>query len=684
MATEAKPHPITMIENVQLEAFEKAVYTRDHEHAGHLLLVALRRLKAGADFIGYVPDPRVKTVLYTRFCAAVVALIADPKFMLSQEGFDHLASEHAVTDLLFRASAFETSDHLLPQIAANPTEPTAKLRLTDGAGVLKFLLTYSLRSGFALNFEETFRRSPQVTFALWAGMISPLLTTAVQAQDRREALLGMHGLFAAVKPSDAILPTLSDSYMYTSYGLRRDKHDAKATMHRLFAQMFVDRGIKLPTEQDLADRRATTIASGDKPTILICIEWFTSLHAMYRCYAPIIRQLRTRFRLVGMSREMDIDEIGKAEFDEWHQVPAQLSIEDLVAKVTCIAPDIIYHPSIGMAMWWVVLASVRLAPIQLMTLGHPASSRSPCMDYVLCDEGAIGDPALFTEKIVEYPNGSARFIMRPDAEFPEALREDAPETVHIAVPAMLCKLNATFLRTLSEIKAQAGRQVEFHFFVNMLGINLHQAAREIRDWLPNDGDRIVAKIYERTAYNQYLNHLRQCHLHLCTFPFGGTNSNIDSMILGIPLVALLGDEPHERFDAMMIRRAGLPESLVAKSRDDYVAEAVRLIGDDGARNALRDHLLGFDLQGEFFGEPPEDRRTAFVDTMTRIYVTHGGSADGSGTEGAAPGSEGPNGGGRGRAGEHDALVPFAGQVDRTGRHAEGLGGPGRLPAEARS
>lgn len=388
-------------------------------------------------------------------------------------------------------------------------------------------------------------------------------------------------------------------------------------MHRLLAQMLRDRGVALPGPEDLAARSASTRLSGVKPTMLICIEWFTSLHAMYRCYAPIIRQLRTKFRLVAMSRAMDIDAIGKAEFDEWHEVAAQdLVLDGLVQQIGRIAPDVIYYPSLGMAMWWVVLASVRLAPLQVMTLGHPASSHSPAMDVVLCDEGAIGDPALFTERIVEYPNGCARYLMRPDATFPEPLNEDAPETVHIAIPAMLCKLNAPFMATLRDIQAQAGRAVQFHFFVNMLGLNLHQAAREIRDWLPG------SHIYERTHYNDYLQKLRQCHLHLCTFPFGGTNSNIDSMLLGIPLVALLGDEPHERFDAMMIRRAGLPETLVARTREDYIAEAVRLIGDDAARNALRDHLRAFDLDAEFFGEPPEGQRMAFVDAMWGVYEGH--------------------------------------------------------------
>lgn len=636
MDTDLKPaekpvHPMTMIPNVSLEELERVIYSRDHERAGHVLLAALRKLKAGAEFIGYVPDPRLKRVLYTRFCAAMVALLADPAFEISQDGFDFLASEHAITDLVFRASAFQTSDHLLPQVAKNPdVSDPAKLDLGNGAALAKFLMTYSLRSGYSLNFEETFKRSPQIMFSLWAGMISPLLTTAVQASERREALLGMHGLFEDVRVSDAILPTLSDAYMYTSYGLRRDKHKAKGMIHRVLARTLLERGVPAPSAANLQQRRIAA-ALGGKPKLLVCLEWFSSLHAMYRCYAPILRQLSAHFHLVGMSNSGTIDEQGKAEFHEWHEVPGEdLNLAALVERINAIAPDMIWYPALGMAMWCVAIASLRLAPVQVMTLGHPASSHSPAMDYVLCDEGAIGDPALFTEKIVEYPNGSARYIMRPDAEFPPHLEgEDVPDVVRIAVPAMLCKLNVPFLSALREISQKASkafdgaRQVEFHFFVNMIGVNLFQAAREIRDWLPN------SKIYERTHFNQYLSHLRQCHLHLCTFPFGGTNSNIDSMMLGIPLVTLLGDEPHERFDAMMIRRARLPEALVAKTREAYVDEAVRLITHDAERNALRDHLLAFDLQGEFFGEPPEGQRTAFADAMMRVYVSHGNSADGS-------------------------------------------------------
>lgn len=623
MADEAPPikHPQMQIENVHLERFERIVYSRKHEEAGKELLQNLRRIKAGAQFMYYPVEPRLQSILYTRFCAAVISLLADPMFNLSQDGFDFLASEHATMDTLFRASVFDTSDHLLPQVADNPDEPDrSKLKLTNGQQMVKFLLTYSLRSPAQLNFKAIFQKSPRVMLPLWTGMISSLLTTAINAQKRREELLGLHELFADVDVPDAALPSLSDAYMYASYCLRRDKHAMKGTVHALIERMMVKKGAPIPTPEQLAARRRT-FASGEKPTMLIPTEWWTELHAMFRCYAPQIRQLRERFRLVGMGRAQDVDDVGKAEFDHYVEIPEKdISLSRVVEQVNEIAPDVIYYPSIGMALWWVVMASLRLAPVQLMSLGHPASTRSRHMDYVVCDEGAIGDPSLFSEEIAEYPNGCARFLMRRDGIFPEPLNEDDPEAIHIAVPAMLCKINATFMATMRRIRDEAGRPTRFHFFVNMLGVNLYQAAREIRDWLPE------SFIYERTSYVDYLDKLRKCHVHCCTFPFGGTNSNIDSMLLGIPLVALWGDEPHERFDGMMLRRAQMPEWTIAKSVDEYVAAAVRLVDDTTERNRLRDHLRAFDLQGEFFGSPPAGQETAFADAIWRCYAKGGRDA----------------------------------------------------------
>ena len=619
---------VHVIENVRLEEFERAVYACDMEQAGSLLLLNLRRLKQGADFVGYSTDPRLKRHLYTRFCAAALALLANPKFGFSREGFEHVASEHATVDALFRASSFGSSDHLLPLVAL-PGADGAELK-ASGPALAKFLVTYSLRSALQMDFADTFARAPQELFPLWAGMCSPLLAVSEQASQRRELLLGLHGLFAGCVASPGMLPALSDAYMYCSYALAKNKHDMKATVHGVLLRSLEQSGVALPKPKNIRARRSYALRHvlggelrAEKPTAVVCLEWFGGNHSMFRCYAAAMREMRKRFRLVAFSRAADIDEAGKAEFDEWREVPTVgLSFQKLVRDVLSCRPDLIYYPSLGMAMWWVVLASARLAPVQVMTLGHPASSRSPNMDYVVCERGSVGDDRLFSERIVEVPESSMRFVPRGDADLPPPDPEHKwlPETVRIAVPAMLCKLNPAFMRAAVAVQGRceaAGQKVEFHFFVNMIGVNLHQAASEIREWLP------TAKVYERADYVTYANHLRQCHMHLSTFPFGGTNSNLDSLLLGLPVVTMVGAEPHSRFDAVMAWRAfdqDDAEFLTANTEEQFVERAAHLAVNHPFREALRQHLLRSDLRSKFMAADQE--RDHFGDAMWLVYAEH--------------------------------------------------------------
>jgi hypothetical protein len=185
--------------------------------------------------------------------------------------------------------------------------------------------------------------------------------------------------------------------------------------------------------------------------------------------------------------------------------------------------------------------------------------------------------------------------------------------VKIAVPAMVCKLNANFMRVLKRIRETAKTPTEFHFFPNMTGLILHQTAKELREWVPG------AYAYERTAYNQYLIYLNRCDVHLGTFPFGGTNSNIDSMKLGLPLVVMEGAEPFERMDAIMLRKIGLPEWCVAQTEDEYVAAAVRMIDDHAERIRLREFLLNAPIEEVFFSKCDDQH---FGNAMLHLYKNH--------------------------------------------------------------
>ena len=65
---------------------------------------------------------------------------------------------------------------------------------------------------------------------------------------------------------------------------------------------------------------------------------------------------------------------------------------------------------------------------------------------------------------------------------------------------------------------------------------------------------------------------------LDTLHWSGGNTSLDALACGLPVVTLPGAFMRGRQSAAMLREVGVPQ-LVAKSRDDYVGIATRLVQD---------------------------------------------------------------------------------------------------------
>jgi hypothetical protein len=361
------------------------------------------------------------------------------------------------------------------------------------------------------------------------------------------------------------------------------------------------------------------VAKKSQPTILIPLEWFGSYHAMYRCYAPSIMQLRERFRLVAVLRHSEqqpsIDETAKGVFDKVIELDEQTaSISAFMDVVAREAPDIIYYPSIGMAAWYVALSNFRLAPIQVMTPGHPATTMSDKIDYMLSEGDLFGEETNYTEKCVHLPLGSVRYILPKTVYDRPVERPMHDGRVRIAIPSSAMKIVPPFLRALKRIEARAPIPVEFHFFPNQTGLSHMLANKDLRRWFPN------ATIHPRAHYPQYVQWLAACDFVCETFPFGGTNSVIDCFSLGMPVVCWEGMQIHEKSDASMIRRVGLPENLIAHTVDEYVSIALRLMSDGGRElGRHRRHLMNRDIAAEFFGPAPAGLERSFLEAFEKLY-----------------------------------------------------------------
>jgi predicted O-linked N-acetylglucosamine transferase (SPINDLY family) len=315
---------------------------------------------------------------------------------------------------------------------------------------------------------------------------------------------------------------------------------------------------------------------------------------------------------------MGCEDEAKAVFDEWVPLNAENMVLSTVAnQIRALEPDIIYYPSVGMSVWVIAMASLRLAPIQMMSYGHPATTHSPVIDYGIIEADTFNVDR-FAEKIITLPPNTVR-----PTEFQPITTRHTPRrgnVMRIAVSAMQVKVSWPFVQAMQEVCRRAEKKIEFHFFAAVNGVGMYSFLNEMSRLLPN------VTVQQSQPYHEYMETMAKCDLALFSFPFGGTNSMIDSLILGMPSVTILGQEPHSQSDTALLRRANLPESLVAKSVPEYV-ETILKMQDDNYRALVAELVRGVDVQKKFF--TPDDSE-AFLNAFKKIYED--GTQPGSGTE----------------------------------------------------
>jgi hypothetical protein len=599
----ASDNPSSSTEPVfALGRFESACYARQHEAAARefvALLAMLDRNYGGfdqgfhaqptANMSGVDQDPHI----INRICSALSALFSDPAFHLSFDGYRQMLYFHRWTATLFAASSFRNADHILR--ALNIKGPNARAVEVNNRDLAKFCLLYTPNSEIPMNMEALWRADRHLATALACALLSPRFLGMVAAHDKREVLLEwLPPKLDEIEDLDVLpIGVLHDVYMHCSYADTPKRHAIKAPINRLVRKKLVEQGFK---DVEGAPRPR---APGEKPLMLVILEWFSGAHSIYRTHSASIKAARERFRVVGIGHAGQVDALGKAVFDEYIEVNGE-TVAFVRAKAQALRPDIVYYPAFGMFPHSIYLTNLRLAPVQVVSYGHPATSMSPVIDYFALPEDWIGDPACFSEKLLPMPKAAMPFV--PSAQsgkYQPTLREH-PDVIRIAIAATTMKLNPGFVEALARIKREAGRPVEFHFFMGTTRGLVYLEARDfIQRYLP---DALVHPIMPYPAYMELLN---RCDLYLNPFPFGNTNGIVDVTALGMVGVCKTGPEVLEHIDEALFRRAGLPDWLVATSVDDYVKAAVRLIGDDSLRLSVRRDLIERAAVNEFYRGQPE-------------------------------------------------------------------------------
>ncbi|NWB26956.1 peptide transporter [Pseudomonas gingeri] len=608
-------------DNYSLEHFEFLCYSRNHEAAARelvrlLLLIDRHYGKLSNTFSLAVspalPAAELEAHALTRLTSAISALFSDPGFRISPDGFGQLIHFQRWLSSLFAASAFVNADHLLQSL--NTLGPTADDFQVNSADLVKFCVLYSAESEVPLDVELLWRQNRDIAAALFMALLSPRLIGTQAAHSKREALLAW--LPSRLEEIDSLdtLPVgiLHDAYMHCSYADLPQRHDIKASINRLVERKLA--------AADILDLPTTTPrpTNADKPVMLVLLEWFSAGHSIYRTHSRTLEAARADFQLVAIGYQANVDDAGREVFDHFvaFDEPDDLyaCLRQLRSVAQAWAPQVFYMPSVGMFPITLFASNLRLAPLQVAALGHPATTRSRHIDYISVEEDFIGDPACFSERLLRLPADGQPY--RPSAHvvaLPKRQRQDSA-VVHVAIAATTMKLNPRFLlacQKIVELTPQLhGREVRLHFLIGQAqGLLYPQVVRLIQRYVPQ------AVVYAHQPYQDYLAIFNQCDMFLSPLPFGNTNGIIDALTVGLPGICKTGPEVFEHIDEGLFRRVGLPDWTITHTLEEYIRAACRLAGNFAEREALYRQLERPEALQRLFSGRPQALSQALSDLL---------------------------------------------------------------------
>lgn len=514
----------------------------------------------------------------TRIAAAIAELFCRADLALDQRQFAELIALQRWIAMCFAASSFGNSDHVLERLGlASGDDWLAAASLHD---IARMALLYGPESRLPLNFSALFLRAPGIACSLAVALLSGRLLATPTAHRKREILLKWLPEALTRLSSVTMLPQaiLVDLWMHSSYGLERGKHDVKKPLNALIRRQIEAAGIR-----DVAPRPAAAA----RPTVFVLLEWFHKSHSIMRTHSISMKTLSEHYRLIGFGPRGMVDEVGQSFFESFHyfdDVSPDLGfLKKVVATAEREQPVAAYYPSVGMGLHSLYLVNARLAPTQVIALGHPATTHSDKIDYVVVEEDYVGDPALFSETVVTVPKSALPYFEPVMKLSPRPRKLRSP--VRIAVPAAVMKLNPVFLSACRKIVETAQTEVEFHFMLGGAPDLMHAWARKVVT------TQVPGAVVHKTApVPEYLEKVAECDLFANPFPFGNTNGIVDTVYCGLPGVCLSGDEVHAHIDEGMFRRMNFPDWTIARRVEDYVAAVVRLVDDEALRDDLSSRI----------------------------------------------------------------------------------------------
>ena len=342
--------------------------------------------------------------------------------------------------------------------------------------------------------------------------------------------------------------------------------------------------------------------------------------------ATVVKLDRKRFDVTVFTFNGPVDE--KSMYVQGHNgntVVLEYKLAPARAAIAAAELDVLFYPDIGLDTLTYFLSFARLAPVQIMTWGHPVTSATRHMDYFISSkhlEPADGDDE-YTETVVrlphipisfdrpQLPSDIAAIRARRSDYFPLGIEhaDDAAGRINLyACPQSLFKFHPDFDEAIGRILAADpnGRLIIIHASstsTELLQATVNRMATAIAAAVAvSDRANTVATrrplqqliVLPHQSLDDYFRLCGAVDVLLDTFPFGGGNTHYEALSTGTPVITLRTRQMRGRITPALYHRLNLasPEhGLVARSMTEYVQFALRMATDREANAMAREEIL---------------------------------------------------------------------------------------------
>ncbi len=352
-----------------------------------------------------------------------------------------------------------------------------------------------------------------------------------------------------------------------------------------------------------------------KPKIGIVTAYLDKFHAISFCYASLIKNLAPHFDLIYF-RLPATQGIPSIEDDLGFKKTIDLShiLKKNQQIIESQQVDLLWYLDVNMTADTYFLAHARLAPIQMVSAGHPCTTGVSTLDYFISSTHLESQNAQdnYTETVIQLPTLP---MIYQDYDAPDSHSNrkafDLPEDKNLYFCAQTLfkvhpKMDALFKGILDR---DENALIVFSYEGTFL-------ADQLRNRLGAIADRCL---FIPTAPQHIFFHLlASVDVILDTTPFGSGNTLCQSLAVGTPTIC---------FDTADLRSAGAPglyrlmgiEETIVLSEQDYIERAVTLATTQDKRTDLKRRIL--DNKHKVF-EDSDRIINAYVHMITNLVINH--------------------------------------------------------------